>query len=51
MSPSCFAPPECDGKKRFLNLQNRDFGRQSASGILIEFGFGDGLPEVADLVA
>jgi len=29
---------QCDGKKRFLNLQNRDFGRQSASGILIKFG-------------
>src|SRR5260221_1234804 len=29
-----------DWEKRFLNLQNRDFGSQSARGILIKFGIG-----------
>src|SRR6266404_4395052 len=31
---------QCDWEKRFLNLQNRDFGSQSARGILIKFGIG-----------
>src|SRR5258708_36603831 len=31
---------QCDWEKRFLNLQNRDFGGQSPRGILIKFGIG-----------